>query len=91
MGSDVVLLDVPTKEWKVENKRDPIAIDQEEECQETMHSSLRDDVGVETVAEVDGVDVIAIGLRSAYVISRGEAPDGKAFASSRAARAQGYC
>jgi hypothetical protein len=53
-----VLLDVPAKERQVENKRHPVAVDEEEEGQETMHSSLGDDVGVESVAEVNGVNVV---------------------------------
>lgn len=53
-----VLLDVPAKERQVENKRHPVSVDEEEEGQETMHSSLGDDVGVESVAEINGVNVV---------------------------------
>lgn len=53
-----VLLDVPAKERQVENKRHPVSVDEEEEGQETMHSSLGDDIGVESVAEINGVNVV---------------------------------
>lgn len=52
------LLDVPAKERQVENKRHPVSVDKEEECQETVYGSLGDNVGVESVAEVNGVDVV---------------------------------
>lgn len=52
------LLDVPAKERQVENKRHPVSVDKEEEGQETVYGSLRDNVGVESVAEVNGVDVV---------------------------------
>ena len=55
-----LLLDVPAKEGQVEDKRHPVTIDEEEEGQETMHSSLGDNVGVESVAEVNGVDVVTV-------------------------------
>lgn len=53
-----VLLDVPAKERQVENKRHPVSVDEEEEGQETMHSCLGDDIGVESVAEINGVNVV---------------------------------
>jgi hypothetical protein len=53
-----LLLDVPAKERQVEDKRHPVSIDKEEECQETVYGSLWDDVGVESVAEVNRVNVV---------------------------------
>ena len=53
-----VLLNIESQKRQVEQKRNPIPIDKEEESQETMDGSFRDDVCVETVAEVDGVDVV---------------------------------
>lgn len=61
-----LLLDVPAQERQVENKRHPVSVDKEEEGQETMHSSLGDDVGVESVAEVNGVNVVTVIGRSAF-------------------------
>jgi hypothetical protein len=56
------LLDVPSEKRNVEQKRQPVAIDQEEERQKSVYSSLGDDVGVEAVAKVDGVDVVAFQI-----------------------------
>lgn len=56
------LLDVPAKERQVENERDPVTVDEEEEGQETVHSSLGDDIGIESVAEVNGVNVITFQI-----------------------------
>lgn len=55
-----VLLNVPGKQRQVENQSQPVAVDQKQEGQETVHSSLGDDVGVQAVAEVDGVDVVTV-------------------------------
>lgn len=59
-----VLLSVPCQEGQVEDKRDPVPIDEEQEGQESVDGGLGDDVGVEAVAEVDGVNVVA-GAKSA--------------------------
>lgn len=56
------LLDVPAKERQVENERDPVTVDEEEEGQETVHSSLGDDIGIESVAEVNGVNIITFQI-----------------------------
>jgi hypothetical protein len=52
------LLDVPSKERKVQNQRNPVAIDEEEEGEESMDGGFGDDIGVEAVAQIDGVDVV---------------------------------
>ena len=59
-----VLLDVPGEQRQVENQSQPVAVDQEQEGQETVHSSLGDNVGVQAVAEVDGVDVVTVAGRN---------------------------
>jgi hypothetical protein len=56
-GRDV-LLRIESQERQVEEDRKPVAIDNEEEGQESVNSGLGDDVGVQAVAEVDGVDVV---------------------------------
>jgi len=53
------LLDVPGQERQVQDQRHPVSVDKEKEGQETMDGDFRDDVGVEAVAEVNRVDVIA--------------------------------
>ena len=58
-----VLLCVPCKEGQVENERHPVAVDQEQDGQESVDTSLGDDVHVETVAQVDRVDVVAFQVR----------------------------
>jgi hypothetical protein len=59
-NSVIVLLDIPGKERQVEDERHPVAVDEEEEGQETVHRGLGDNVGVESVAEVNGVDVVTV-------------------------------
>jgi hypothetical protein len=54
-----ILLAVPCQQWQVQNERDPVSIDKEKEGKESVYGSFRDDVGVETIAEVDRVDVVA--------------------------------
>jgi hypothetical protein len=58
MGVVDDLLDVPCEERDVEQQGHPVAVDQEEQRQESVHSGLGNDVRVEAVAEVDGVDVV---------------------------------
>lgn len=53
-----ILLGVPTQQSQVQDKRQPVSVDQKEEGQESVYGSFGDDVGVETVAEVDRVDVV---------------------------------
>lgn len=83
MGVVDNLLDIPGDEWQVQNQWQPVSVDQEEERQETVYGSLGDDVGVQAVAEVDGVDVVtATGTLSALVSSRGDQVRGEATANS---------
>lgn len=56
-----VLLDVVGKQRQVQDQRHPVAVNQEQERQESVDSGFGDDVGVEAVAEVNGVDVVAVG------------------------------
>lgn len=56
------LLDVVAEEGKVENKGNPVPVDEEQKGQEAMDGSFGDDVGVQTVAKVDGVNVIAFEI-----------------------------
>jgi hypothetical protein len=61
LQGQAVLLDVPGNKRQVEDQSQPVAVDEEEEGQEAVDGGLRDDVGVEAVAEFDGVDVVAGG------------------------------
>lgn len=53
-----VLLRIEGEEGQVQDNRKPVAIDHEEEGQESVDGSFGDDVGVETVAQVDRIDVV---------------------------------
>jgi TPP-dependent indolepyruvate ferredoxin oxidoreductase alpha subunit len=56
------LLSVVGEQRQVQDNRKPVAIDNEQEGQESMNSSLGDNVGVETVAEFDGVEVVTFQI-----------------------------
>ena len=58
-----VLLRIEGEEGQVQDNRKPVAIDHEEEGQESVDGSFGDDVGVETVAEVDRVDIVTARAR----------------------------
>lgn len=68
------LLDVPGQERGVQDQWQPVSVDEEEERQKSVYGSFGDDVGVQAVAEVDGVDVVTAtqGTLSAAISSRGE-------------------
>lgn len=55
-----ILLHIPAKQWEIQNQSDPVSIDQEEKCQEGVNGCFGQDIGIETVAEVDWVDVVAV-------------------------------
>lgn len=64
ISSDLhVLLSVPSNKRQVENERHPVAVDQEQDSQERVDTGLGNDVHVQAVAEVDGVDVVAFQIR----------------------------
>lgn len=63
MGVVNDLVNVVSEERQVEDERDPVAVDQEQEGEETVDGCFRDDVGVQAVAEVDWVDVVAAGCQ----------------------------
>lgn len=54
-----ILLNVKRDQWQVQNQRHPVSINKEQCSQDSVHSSFGDDVGIETVAEIDGVDIVA--------------------------------
>lgn len=54
-----ILLAIPGQQRQIQDERNPIPINQEEEGQESVYSGFGDDVGVQAVTEVDGVNVIA--------------------------------
>jgi hypothetical protein len=53
------LLGIVSKQRQVEDQRQPVSVDEEQERHESVDGDFGDDVGVEAVAEVNGVDVVA--------------------------------
>lgn len=60
----VVLLDklvnVEGKQGKVQQEREPVPIDQEQERNEAMQCRLRHEPRVQFVAQLDGIDVVTL-------------------------------
>lgn len=58
----VNLLSVEGQERQVQDDSEPVAVNDEEECKESVNGSLGDNVGVKTVAKVDRVDVVTLKI-----------------------------
>lgn len=56
------LLGVPGEQWDIEDKGYPIAVDEEQKREKTVNSCFRDNIGVEAIAKVNGVDVVAFKI-----------------------------
>lgn len=54
------LLSIERQERQVQQDGNPVSVDDEEEGQEGVNGGFGDDVGVQAVAEVDGVDVVTV-------------------------------
>lgn len=54
-----ILLPIPSHQRQIQQQRQPVSIDKEERSEESVDTGFRNDVHVEAVAEVDGVDVVA--------------------------------
>ena len=59
-GGIYILLSIPRDEGQIKDEREPVTVDEEEEGKEAVDGGLGDDVGVEAVAKVDGVDVVTM-------------------------------
>lgn len=73
-GEGDALLRIENKQRQVQDDSKPVSVDDEQEGQESVNGGFGDDVGVETVAEVDRVDVVAMvekNFRSAWSIEDG--------------------
>ena len=55
-----ILLDVKCYQRQIKKKRYPVSIDEEKECQESMHRSFWYNICIETVAKIDRVDIVTI-------------------------------
>lgn len=56
------LLSVPRNQWQIQEQRQPVAIDQEQYCQEGVDAGFGHNVGVQAVAKVDRIDVVAFQI-----------------------------
>ena len=63
-----VLLRIERQQRQVQNNSKPVSIDDEEEGQESVNSGFGDNVGVETVAEVNGVDIVTANQLAAEFV-----------------------
>ena len=54
------LLSIPREHGQVQNQGNPVSIDEEQESQKGVNGGFGDDVGVEAVAKINGVDVVAV-------------------------------
>lgn len=55
-----LLLCVESQERQVQQQCQPVSVDQKEESQECVNGSFGNDVGVEAVAEIDGIDIVTV-------------------------------
>jgi hypothetical protein len=58
-----ILLRIPGHQRQVQQQRQPISIDKEQNREESVEAGFRDDVHVEAVAQIDRVDVVAFEVR----------------------------
>ena len=56
------LLRIPSHKWEVQHQWEPVPVNEEKNRQKCMHAGFWDDVHVESVAQVDWVDVIAFQI-----------------------------
>lgn len=56
------LLGIESQQWQVQNDCKPVAVDHEEEGKEGVDTSFGDNVGVESVAQIDRVDIVALEI-----------------------------
>jgi len=66
MGVVDDLLHVPADERQVDDQRQPVAVDKKQEGQEAMDGGLRDDIRVQSVTEVDRVNIVTFKIAIHY-------------------------
>lgn len=59
-GEGDALLRIENKQRQIQDDSKPVSVDDEQEGQESVNGGFGDDVGVETVAEINGVDVVTV-------------------------------
>lgn len=55
-------VDVPCQQGEVDQERPPVAADEEKSGQEPMNHHLGQNVPIETVAQVNGVDIVHLQI-----------------------------
>ena len=56
----ISLLGIVGQQWKVEDKRYPVSVDQEKHGQESVYRRLGHNVGIQSIAEVDRIDIVTV-------------------------------
>jgi hypothetical protein len=79
------LLGIVSKQRQVEDQRQPVSVDEEQERHESVDGDFGDDVGVEAVAEVNGVDVVAAHTHDTSAIVAPTTTTGRASRQATAA------
>lgn len=62
----VVLVDsigVPSKQGHIDQETEPVAVDEEQNSQQRLNGRFRENVVVQSVAEINGIDVVWLELR----------------------------
>jgi hypothetical protein len=62
-----ILLRVPCQQRQIQKNSQPVSVDEEKYGKEAMYGCFGDDVGVEAVAKIDGVDVVTTAQRHAML------------------------
>jgi len=56
------LLDIECHKWQIEDERNPVPVDEEQDSQEPMNRRFRNNVRVQTVAKVDRIDIVTLEI-----------------------------
>lgn len=81
-GEGDALLRIENKQRQVQDDSKPVSVDDEQEGQESVNGGFGDDVGVETVAEINGVDVVTVEGKKKRRMSAHELNSSQSFQCS---------
>ena len=56
------LLRIVSQQGQIEDQSDPVEVDCEENGKKGVYSGFRDDVGIESVTQIDRVDIVTVGF-----------------------------
>jgi hypothetical protein len=54
------LLCIECQQGQIQEQGDPVSVDQEQERQEGMYGGFGNNVGIQTIAQVDRIDIITV-------------------------------